>query len=149
MTVHLFPFLMMDGNAKEAIAFYKEALDAELLFIQQFGDGPGAPEHLKDMVAHSVVKIGETSIMISDTLPGISRQIGTNVSVCINTDDIGITTKFYEKLKEEGQVLLPLQPVHYGPGSAIVTDKFGVTFLITTMGSEDAVRRGHQMKSSL
>ncbi|TVY11405.1 VOC family protein [Paenibacillus cremeus] len=147
MTVYMFPFLMFDGNATEAIAFYKEALDAEQLFIYRLGDLPGkVPEHKKHLVAHSVLKIGETSIMISDTLPGMSHRIGTQVSVCINTDELEKTTQFYENLRREGQVVMPLQEVPYGPGSAIVTDKFGISFLLTTMRTEEAAKRGHQME---
>ncbi|PFH84909.1 hypothetical protein [Bacillus sp. AFS088145] len=56
MTVQLNSFLLMDGNAKEAIDFYKESLDANLLFCQTFGDEPDdpkspLPENLKDLVA--------------------------------------------------------------------------------------------------
>ncbi len=47
-------------------------------------------------------------------------------------------------LKQEGQVVMPLQEVHFSPAYAIVTDKFGVTFQIFTAKSEEAVKRGHQ-----
>ncbi|KJR47438.1 PhnB protein [Desulfosporosinus sp. I2] len=38
MTLQLVPFLMMDGNAKEAIQFYEKSLDAKVLFNQSYAD---------------------------------------------------------------------------------------------------------------
>ena len=44
MALRLIPFLMMDGNAKEAIQFYEKSLDAKILFTQTFGDAPENPK---------------------------------------------------------------------------------------------------------
>lgn len=44
MSKRLIPYITMDGNAKEAIEFYEEALDAQLLFIQTFGEMPENPD---------------------------------------------------------------------------------------------------------
>ncbi|PEJ60125.1 hypothetical protein CN692_02205 [Bacillus sp. AFS002410] len=149
MTVQLNSFLMMDGNAKEAIEFYKEALDAKLLFSQTFGDAPEdpnspLPENLKDLIAHAILKIGETNIMIADLFPTMIYRNGNNVNICITTNEIEKTNSFYNLLKEDGQVVMPLQQVHFSPAYGIVTDKYGITFQIFTAKSEDAVKRGHQ-----
>ncbi|KQL18295.1 VOC family protein [Cytobacillus solani] len=152
MTVQLSSFLMMNGNAKEAIEFYKEVLDAKLLFSQTFGDAPEDPkspltENMKDLVAHSILNIGETNIMVADMFPGMPYRNGNNVNICISTNEIEKTTKFYELLSQEGQVVMPLQQVHFSPAYGMITDKFGVTFQIFTALSEDAVKRGHQKDS--
>ncbi|PEL07615.1 VOC family protein [Bacillus sp. AFS017336] len=149
MTVQLNSFLMMDGNAKEAIEFYKEALDAKLLFSQTFGDAPEdpnspLPENLKDLIVHAILKIGETNIMIADLFPTMIYRNGNNVNICITTNEIEKTNSFYNSLKEDGQVVMPLQQVHFSPAYGIVTDKYGITFQIFTAKSEDAVKRGHQ-----
>lgn len=152
MTVQLNSFLMMNGNAKEAIDFYKESLNAKLLFSQTFGDAPEdpkspLPENLKDLVSHAIIKIGETNIMIADMFPSMTYRNGNNVNICITTNEMEKSHIFYKLLKEEGQVVMPLQQVHFSPAYAIVTDKFGVTFQIFTALSEEAVKRGHQKKN--
>ncbi|KOP81280.1 3-demethylubiquinone-9 3-methyltransferase [Bacillus sp. FJAT-21945] len=152
MTVQLSSFLMMNGNAKEAIEFYKEVLDAKLLFSQTFGDAPEdpkspLPENMKDLVAHSILNIGETNIMVADMFPSMPYRNGNNVNICISTNEIEKTTKFYELFSQEGQVVMPLQQVHFSPAYGMITDKFGVTFQIFTALSEDAVKRGHQKDS--
>jgi len=152
MTVQLNSFLMMNGNAKEAIDFYREALDAKLLFSQTFGDAPEdpkspLPENLKDLVSHAIIKIGETNIMIADMFPSMTYRNGNNVNICITTNEMEKSHIFYKLLQEEGQVVMPLQQVHFSPAYAIVTDKFGVTFQIFTALSEEAVKRGHQKEN--
>ncbi|WP_088068651.1 VOC family protein [Gottfriedia luciferensis] len=152
MAVQLNSFLMMNGNAKEAINFYKKALDAELLFSQTFGDAPAdpnspLPENLKDLVSHAILKIGETNIMIADMFPRMTYRNGNNVNICISTNEIEKSNNFYKLLKEDGQVVMPMQQVHFSPAYGIVTDKFGVTFQIFTALSEEAVIRGHQKEN--
>ncbi|MEH7440278.1 VOC family protein [Neobacillus drentensis] len=139
MTVRLIPYLVMDGNAKEAIQFYEKALDAQVLFSQSFGEMPENPEYplppeAKDRISHATIKVGETDVMLSDTFAGQPHQIGTQVTICISTNDAEKSKKFFEALKEDGQVGMPLQETFFSPAYGIVTDKFGVTFQIFTEG---------------
>ncbi|GAA3413409.1 VOC family protein [Paenibacillus hodogayensis] len=149
MTVQLTAFFMMDGNAKQAIEFYKDALEATVLFSQTYGDAPEnpaspLPASMKDLVAHAVLQVGMAKIMVADMGPGIPHRSGNQVQICITTNEIEKTKRFYELLKQEGQVETPLQQTHFSPGVAVVTDKFGVVFQIVTMTSEEAAIRGHQ-----
>lgn len=72
MTTRLVPYLVLNGNTKEAIQFYEQALDAKLLFMQSFGEMPDNPDfpipaELKERVGHAMLKVGETDLMLSDT----------------------------------------------------------------------------------
>lgn len=149
MALRLIPFIMMDGNAKEAIQFYEKSLDAKVNFMQTFGDAPGNPQSplpadMKERVAHAVLQIGETNIMVADTFPGQPLQRGNQVNICITTNEIEKSKKFYESLKQDGQVSMPLQETHFSPAYGILTDKFGVSFQICTFFTEEAVIRGHE-----
>ena len=139
MTVRLIPYLVMDGNAKEAIQFYEKALDAQVLFSQSFGEMPENPEYplppeAKDRISHATIKVGETEVMLSDTFAGQPHQVGTQVTICISTNDAEKSKKFFEALTEDGQVGMPLQETFFSPAYGIVTDKFGVTFQVFTEG---------------
>lgn len=149
MALRLIPFLMMDGNAKDAIQFYEKSLDAKVLFKQIFGDAPENPKSplsvdMQERVAHAVLKVGETNIMVADIFPGQPHQSGNQVNLCITTNEIEKSKQFYEALKQDGQVNMPLQGTHFSPAYGIVTDKFGVSFQICTFSSEEAVIRGHE-----
>ncbi|HEY5587160.1 MAG TPA: VOC family protein [Ruminiclostridium sp.] len=138
MSLKLIPFIqIMDGRAKEAIKYYQEALNAKVVFMQTIGAGPKEEvskfkEDQLGLIAHSVLKIGESEIMISDIIPGVPFQKGNQISICITSDDISISKQFYEKLKENGKIIIELGQIYFSPAYGIVIDKFGITFQIFT-----------------
>ncbi|MGA9174685.1 MAG: VOC family protein [Thermoactinomyces sp.] len=141
MTLRLTPYLMLDGNAKEAIQFYEKVFDAKVLFSQTFGDMPENPEfplpaEAKERIAHALLKVGESDLMFSDRFPGQPHQSGDQVTICISTNNMERSKQIYEALQQGGQVKMPLQETHFSPAYGIVTDKFGVTFQIYTEGQQ-------------
>ncbi len=141
MTLRLIPYLVMDGNAKEAIQFYAKALDAQVLFSQSFGEMPENPEfplpaEAKDRIGHATIKVGETEVMFSDTFPGQPHQSGDQVTICISTNDADQAHKFFEALQQGGRVNMPLQETFFSPAYGSLTDKFGVNFQIFTEGKQ-------------
>ncbi|WP_338470812.1 VOC family protein [Niallia sp. XMNu-256] len=138
--MRLSPYLMMNGNTKEAIQFYKKALNAEILFSQTFGEMPENPDYplpaeAKELVSHAMIKVGESEIMFSDNFPGQTSQIGNQVTICISSKDAEKSKQIFESLQQDGQVKMPFQKTFFSPGYGIVTDKYGVTFQIHTDGN--------------
>jgi PhnB protein len=131
----------MDGNAHEAIQFYEKALEAQVLFLQTFGEMPENPDFplpadAKNLISHATIKVGETDLMFSDTFPGQAHQSGTQVTICITTDDRDQAHKMFEALKQDGQVIMPLQETFFSPAYGSVIDKFGIYFQIFTEGQQ-------------
>lgn len=131
------PYLVMDGNAKEAIQFYEKALDAQVIMVQTFGEMPAnpdfpLPDSARDRISHALLKVGETDLMFSDTFPGQPVQSSNQVQICIMTDQAEQAKRIYEALREDGQVVMPLQETFWSPAYGIVADKFGVNWNIST-----------------
>ncbi|WFB59926.1 VOC family protein [Paenibacillus sp. BR1-192] len=131
------PYLVMDGNAKEAIQFYEKALDAQVVMVQTFGEMPAnpdfpLPDSARDRISHALLKVGETDLMFSDTFPGQPVQSSNQVQICIMTDQAEQAKRIYEALREDGQVVMPLQETFWSPAYGIVADKFGVNWNIST-----------------
>jgi len=131
------PYLVMDGNAKEAIQFYEKALDAQVVMVQTFGEMPAnpdfpLPDSARDRISHALLKVGETDLMFSDTFPGQPVQSSNQVQICIMTDQAEQAKRIYEALREGGQVVMPLQETFWSPAYGIVADKFGVNWNIST-----------------
>ncbi|WP_257351518.1 VOC family protein [Pseudalkalibacillus decolorationis] len=132
MTIRLTPYLIMDGNAKEAIQFYEQALGAEVLTIVTYGEMPDStPDDLKNLVAHAKLQVGGTEIMLSDT-PGSPIPKGKQVTICISSNDVEKSKQIFEALRQDGQVNMPLEETSFSPAFGDVTDKFGITFQIFT-----------------
>lgn len=139
MSVRLIPYLVLNGNANEAIQFYEAALGATVMFKQTFGEMPEnpqfqMPEEVKGYISHAMLKIGESDLMLSDTFPDSPHQIGNQVTICISTDNAETSQKFYDALQQGGNVGMPLQETFFSPAYGNVTDKFGVYFQIFTEG---------------
>ncbi|QYR24235.1 VOC family protein [Paenibacillus sp. sptzw28] len=136
MTVKLTPYLNMEGNAREAIQFYEQAIDAEVLTISTYGDMPEMPDTFTDdlmnLVAHAKLRVGESELMFSDAPTGSSIPKGKQVTICISTNSLEKSKRFFEALRQDGQVNMPFEETPFSPGFGDVTDKFGVTFQIYT-----------------
>jgi len=136
MTVKLTPYITLEGNTREAIQFYEQAIGAKVLSMMTYGEMPEMPntftDDLKKLVAHAKVQVGETELMFSDAPGGSPIANGKRVTICITTNDVEKSKRIYEALREGGQVNLPFQEASFSPGFGDVTDKFGVTFQIYT-----------------
>lgn len=136
MTVKLTPYVNLEGNAREAIQFYEQAIGAEVLTIITYGDMPEMPDtftdEVKNLVAHAKLRVGETELMFSDAPIGSSIPKGKQVTICLSTNDVEKSKRFFEALQQGGQVNIPFEENSFSPGFGDVTDKFGVTFQIYT-----------------
>lgn len=138
MNVKFTPFIMLDGHANEAIRFYEQALGAQVVFKQTFGEipeeGNTSPmaEELKKRIAHSVLIVGGSELFVSDSEPNQQLERGDQVNICLTVKDVSDAERIYDALRSEGKVLSPLQPLYFSPAYGMVTDQFGVTFQIFT-----------------
>lgn len=141
MIVNIYPYLTMNGNGQEAIKFYENALNAKVLSVQTFGDmpdnhdSPQMSEETKNRVLNAHLKVGDTDLMISDTFPGPHEdayQLGSQVTIAITINDVETSKEVFGKLLEGGQEVMELQETFWSPLYGQVTDKFGVTWQVST-----------------
>jgi len=135
MSIRMNPYLIFDGNAREAVSFYEKALGGQVTGIMTYGDLPEDPGHpmpeaMKSRVMHAHLKVGDADLMFSDTYPGSPYQRGNAVQIAIHPRDPEKARAIFDALADGGQVVLPLQQTDWSPLYGIVTDKFGVTFQV-------------------
>lgn len=135
MAVRINPYLVLNGNAEEAVHFYAQALGGTIHGIIKFGDNPfpGMPEEAKDRVMHAHVTIGDSALMFSDTYPGQEYNLGNQVTVTLQLDTVEESERIYAALAEGAQKIeMPLQKTDWSPAYASLTDKFGIPWQINT-----------------
>jgi PhnB protein len=133
----VYPYLRMNGNGQEAVNFYENALNAEVLGIQTFGEMPEnpefpLPEEAKNRIMHAMLRVGDTSLMLSDNFPGEPYQLGTQVDVALILNNVNQSKAAFDKLQEGGDIIMPLQETSWSSSYGQVKDKFGVTWQIST-----------------
>ena len=121
------PYLNFSGNAREALDYYKEIFEGEILDIQTFGeaDFPTPPE-ADDRIIHAQFKKDDLFFMVSDTFPGNSIEIGNHISLTIELENEAEIQKTYERLSQKGTVIMELQDTFWGAKFAKVKDSFGI-----------------------
>jgi PhnB protein len=129
------PYLFFEGRCEEAIAFYREALGAEQLVLMRYSDGPEQPTcpdgsaPPPDKIMHATLQIGEAQIMLSDGLAkGKPEFKGVSLSLSVAVDRQA--RQFFNALAVDGQVQMPLGPTFFASSFGMVTDRFGVAWMV-------------------
>ncbi|MFP7254181.1 VOC family protein [Terribacillus goriensis] len=130
-------YIVTNGNGQEAVKLYEEALGAQVLHIQTFGEMPEDPNHpipaeAKDRVLHAHLKVGGNDLMLSDTFPGQPLELGDQVGIAVISSTPEETKDVFEKLSGGGQIIMELQQTFWSPLYGQVKDKFGVTWQVST-----------------
>ena len=121
------PYLMFDGNARDAIEFYKEVFQGGEVVIQTYGeaDYPTPPE-ADERIIHAQFKKDDFLLMISDAFPGNPIQGGNNISLALDFESEDEIQKIYDALSQKGTVHMELQDTFWGAKYAKVKDPFGI-----------------------
>ncbi|BCJ38724.1 VOC family protein [Actinocatenispora thailandica] len=138
MTSNLNPYVSFDGNAREAMEFYRDALGGELT-VSTFGDmGDTGPAAEKVMHAQLSTPAGFL-LMASDTPPGMEYRPGQNISVSISgpADDAANLRSYWERLSAGGTVTVPMAKQPWGDEFGACVDRFGISWMVD-IGTEDS-----------
>ena len=123
-------YLNFDGNTREAMKFYERCLGGEL-YIMPFSEAPGDfPKEAKDRIMHATLRNGSAVLMASDTMPGMPFKQGNNFSICISPESLDETDRLFAALGEKGKVTMPLQETFWGARFGMVTDQFGINWML-------------------
>ena len=126
----LTPYLAFNGKAAEAMKFYQSVLGGELS-MQTFGDVKMAKDPAdENRIMHAALKNDLLSFMASDGMPGRAVKVGDNISMSIAGSDEKKLTEFFHKLSAGGKVDMPLAKQFWGDTFGMLTDKFGIHWMI-------------------
>ena len=138
MDTMLTPYLNFNGNAGEAMKFYHSVLGGELN-MQTFGDVKMAKSPAeKDLIIHATLKSKALVFMASDTNPGRKAQFGDNVHMSITGPEGDMLTKIFNGLAKGGRVDMPLAKQFWGDTFGMLTDKYGVHWMVNIPANPQA-----------
>ena len=124
------PYLNFNGNCEEALNFYKDAFDGEIIQLGRYGESPmESSEEIKDKIIHGRLQFGDVLIMASDAMNENGINNGDNISLSVECDTNGQLEKVFSKMSEGGKVTMPLQEQFWGATFGMLTDKFGIHWM--------------------
>jgi PhnB protein len=124
------PYIAFKGNCREAIDFYKSALDAEVLFTQTVGESPMSNMGPAENIMHCTIKVGGSTIMMCDDPRPDAAAGGGNISLAIGLNDTERAKQIFANLAKDGTVVMPLEKTFWAEAFGMVNDKFGIKWMV-------------------
>jgi PhnB protein len=133
MTSRLNPYLGFRDDARQALEFYQSVFGGELR-IGTFGEmGVDGDPADTDKVMHGQLETTHGYVlMASDTPASMGRSETSNISLSLSGDgDVAEDMRgYFRALSEGGTVIEPLTPAPWGDEFGMVTDRFGVSWMV-------------------
>jgi PhnB protein len=126
-------YLTFNGNAAEALAFYAKALDGKITFSMTFGESPmggETPAAYKNKIMHATLEARGHQLMASDAPPEWKFEGYKGFSLSVQANNVDEGKKLFDALAAGGQVTMPYGPQFWAVGFGMLTDKFGVPWMV-------------------
>ncbi len=129
------PYLFFNGRCEEALAFYRTLLGAEVEILMRYQDSPEppppgmVPAGYENKIMHVTFRIGASTLMASDGCGDAPTFAGFSLSLALPTEED--VNRVFSGLADGGQVQMPLMKTFWSPRFGMVTDRFGVGWMVT------------------
>lgn len=136
--VTITPYLDFSGRCDEALAFYRDALGAEVEMLMRFDESPHPtpPGMLQagfeKKVMHCSFRVRGVLLMATDGCDDKTKFEGVRLALAVPTE--AEARRAFDALAAGGSVQMPLTPTFWSPCFGMVTDKFGLGWMVSVPG---------------
>jgi PhnB protein len=134
--MQLDPYLLFNGNCKEAFTFYEKLLGGKIEMMMTHGESPMKDQvkpEWRDKIIHTAMKVGDRVLMASDAPPEHYEPM-QGFSVSINVKEPAEAERIFQALAENGQVRMPLQKTFFSASFGMLVDRFGTPWMVNCEG---------------
>lgn len=125
------PYFLFDGQAREAMEFYRHVFGGTLT-VNTFKEGgmTTGPED-ENKIMHAMLVVGNgMNLMASDAPPEVPHNPGNNVAVSLSGDDEEELRGYWDRLAEGATIVVPLDRAPWGDVYGALTDRFGINWMV-------------------
>jgi PhnB protein len=130
--MQLNPYLLFNGQCEAAFKFYEKCLGGKIAFKITHGESPLAKDTPLDqhhLILHARFVVGDNVLMGSDAPPErYDEPKGFSISIGIDTPEEA--ERIFAALSEKGQVQMPIAETFWAHRFGMVTDQFGIPWMI-------------------
>ena len=130
------PYLFFDGRCEEALEFYRSAVGAKVEMLMRNKDSPEppppgmVPPGSENKILHASFRVGDTTLMASDGHCA-GKPIFKGFSLSLTAANEAEAERLFGALGNGGQVQMPLTKTFFSPRFGMVTDRFGVPWMVS------------------
>jgi PhnB protein len=131
MSSRLNPYLNFNGNARQALEFYRSVFGGTLN-INTFADFGAGDAAEADKIMHGQLETDAGyTVMAADHMSSMGEyHAPTGFGVSLSGDDEDALRSYWQKLSASGNTTMPLQKQAWGDEFGMVVDQFGITWLV-------------------
>ena len=126
--------LMFDGKTETIFNFYKSVFGGEFVNLQRFKDIPGqtVPDDQKDLILYVSLPLAGATLSGMDVPLQMPRPVvGTNFTISLDMESEEETTRIFNGLSKNAEVRMPLGKQFWATYFGMLTDQFGVTWMLS------------------
>lgn len=138
MSVQTTPHINFRGEAREALAYYQTIFGGEVM-AASYNDIHAAENdrHGDEVAFGRITAPNGFDLMAYDVQPSKGYDPGTNpfYITLSGQDETEISTGWEQLAADAKHILIPLGPAPFAPLYGMLTDRFGVTWIIGVIGA--------------
>lgn len=129
-TVTVTPYIYFNGQAREAMEFYRSVFGGELqvMTYADMPDMPGMEAVDKDWLMHAALNGGDAHLFASDT-PQASDE-AAKIELALGGEDESRLREIFGKLSEGGEIKRPIQKETWGDLFGSLRDKYSIEWMV-------------------
>lgn len=129
--MNLHPYLIFNGQAREALKLYTSALNIEHGEINSYKNSPvpHLPKHSDWIVHTDLIFNGNVIAMMADS-PDLKLVNNPNVHLSLNFTNLEEMNGAFERLSHEGKITMPLEKQFWNATFGQLIDKFGIHWMM-------------------
>lgn len=133
--MELAPYLNFNGDCAEAFRTYAEVLGGRIESMMTHADMPAqqqAPPEWRDKILHARLT-ARGQVLIGSDVPAQYYQAPTGMAVSLTVSSPVEARQIFDAFATGGAVGLPFGPTFWSPGFGMVTDRFGISWMIMSL----------------
>jgi PhnB protein len=137
MASQLNPYLNFNGTARQAMEFYRDVFGGDVV-LSTFGELGAAEGADADKIMHGQLETGAGYVLMGSDVPShMEYQPPSGFAVSLSGDDEALRG-YFEKLATGGTVTMPLQKMMWGDEFGMLTDQFGIQWMVNISQPQQA-----------
>ena len=129
--------LAFEGQCREAFELYERVLGGKIDVMNRFGGSddrlpPGSTASAPDQIRFAELKLGGYAILGND-VPVQDCKPAQGFNIALHVKTAGEARRIFNALSDGGSVVTPLSEVTWSSAFGIVSDRFGVPWLILAL----------------
>lgn len=133
--MNIAPQLAFSGQCRQAFEFYAQLLGGRIVVMNTFGGNedralpPGSTAGEADQIRFAEIRFGCAALRGND-IPQDQFKPMSGFNISLHIEKAADARRIFAALSEGGQVTTPLSKVDWAAQFGMVTDRFGVPWLV-------------------